>query len=125
MPPTVPARLVTPKLVNVTPPVAALTPICPTVPARLVTPLLAIVNVSVVAFVVNVIPALPAATVRVSSKLSATIFDWPLTAIVLKLVSAGFLINSPATVVPAGKFTTPARSAVICAEPRYKLDPAR
>ena len=55
----------------------------------------AIVSVSVLSLVVNV-TLLPAAIVKVSVALSATILFWPLTAIVLKLsvcVSVAAIVN--------------------------------
>ena len=68
-----------------------------------------------VALVLNDI-AVPAAMFNVDDTLAAVIVDCPLTAIDLKVVSAGFLINAPLTVAFGGKSIVPL-APVICAEP--------
>jgi hypothetical protein len=63
--------------------------------------------------------AVPAAKFNVDDTLGAVIVACPLTAMDLKVVSEGFLINDPLTVAAAGRSTVPL-DPVICADPIHK-----
>ena len=71
------------------------------------------------------IPTFPEATVNVSEKPLACIFDCPVTATKEKLLSEGFLISILPTVDPAGKLTVMPSVLVIGAPPRSILVPLR